>query len=39
MLKGNGQVIFNYLSYELFLERKFCRTPKKKKKKKSTLVS
>ena len=29
---------FNYLSYELFLEKKSCQTPKKKKKK-SSLVS
>ena len=29
---------FNYLSYELFLEKKSCQTPKKKKKK-SPLVS
>ena len=29
---------FNYLSYELFLRKKSCQTPKKKRKK-STLVS
>ena len=29
---------FNYLSYKLFLEKKSCQTPKKKKKKKSPLV-
>ena len=29
---------FNYLSYKLFLEKKFCQTPKKRKKK-LTLVS
>ena len=28
-----GPLQFNYLSYELFLEKKSCQTPKKKKKK------